>query len=694
MKSTSSEDYTYTYRYDALNRVDDRTIEIVGTTNSVVAIDDSYDLAGNRNRSIVSVDGAEDHTNTYWYDRLNRLRSIHQHENASTAVTDKLLQFDYDLANQQEVTWRKVGTDLVSRTDFAYDWTGRLDTLDHEFGTSSALNYDWDYDRANRVTSFTILDDPHGESVSQYDYSQRNELKTASRTISSNLGDEAYEFDENGNRLIAGNPTVGEYNQLTTYGDNDYIYLHGLLVQKVTPAGSLTYTWDARNRLYEFKSHPDGTTVQYGYDASNQLVSRELSGSSSAETHFIYDNGQVILQLDGTTGDVTNRYVWGPSVDQLLAEETVDTATTTSDVSWPLADNQGTIRDWIDSDGALLQHIAYDSFGNQLDPLTGNPLPSSEIDHLFAYTGRMFDPASGLQNNLNRWFDPAVGRWISEDPIGFAAGDANLYRYVGNSPTNATDPSGLAELPHIPKESRRAIQRFVDFGESLPDGFLDNNLNREYLQKFQDNIIDRVLKNKAALATCTDPKMIGTYQRTIGRQTNRLLNLGKLKTLSKRVPGVRYGAVIIFFAADANANGTGNAAANATPIVGDIRGMREDLNQFYKDLARDVATAQELLNADVEHGHNRANEAFNKFVPYELNSRAGCSFNQQQLQGALDSFYNGLYNAYRGEVKTSSQRRAFGLAFPVTVDRSGVGTASINPLVQQFQQDLDNARIR
>ena len=55
----------------------------------------------------------------------------------------------------------------------------------------------------------------------------------------------------------------------------------------------------------------------------------------------------------------------------------------------------------------------------------------------------MFDPASGLQNNLNRWYDPEVGRWISEDPIGFAAGDANLYRYVGNSPTNYTDPDGL-----------------------------------------------------------------------------------------------------------------------------------------------------------------------------------------------------------------------------------------------------------
>ncbi len=47
------------------------------------------------------------------------------------------------------------------------------------------------------------------------------------------------------------------------------------------------------------------------------------------------------------------------------------------------------------------------------------------------------------QNDLNRWYDPNLGRWISKDPIGFEAGDANLYRYVGNGPTSATDPTGL-----------------------------------------------------------------------------------------------------------------------------------------------------------------------------------------------------------------------------------------------------------
>ncbi len=40
-------------------------------------------------------------------------------------------------------------------------------------------------------------------------------------------------------------------------------------------------------------------------------------------------------------------------------------------------------------------------------------------------------------------YDPSVGRWLEEDPVGFDAGDANLYRYAGNDPTDAIDPEGL-----------------------------------------------------------------------------------------------------------------------------------------------------------------------------------------------------------------------------------------------------------
>lgn len=49
-------------------------------------------------------------------------------------------------------------------------------------------------------------------------------------------------------------------------------------------------------------------------------------------------------------------------------------------------------------------------------------------------------------------YDPTIGRWLTEDPIGFAAGDANLYRYAGNGQTNARDPSGM-EIRFVPRGS-------------------------------------------------------------------------------------------------------------------------------------------------------------------------------------------------------------------------------------------------
>jgi len=59
------------------------------------------------------------------------------------------------------------------------------------------------------------------------------------------------------------------------------------------------------------------------------------------------------------------------------------------------------------------------------------------------YAGRDLDTFTGLYNNRARWYDPASGRFISEDPLQFAAGDTNLYRYCANSPMNFTDPTGL-----------------------------------------------------------------------------------------------------------------------------------------------------------------------------------------------------------------------------------------------------------
>ena len=185
----------------------------------------------------------------------------------------------------------------------------------------------------------------------------------------------------------------------------------------------------------------------YVYDAFNRLIHKELDvdgdGTGTAtDTFWIHDGNQAVLQFDGdTAADLSHRYLWGNAVDQLLADETVDDGGV-EDVLWPLTDNLGTVRDLATYDDAtdtttIANHKAYDAFGNVRSET------NSAVDTLFGYTGRMWDDDTGQQNNLNRWYDPTTGRWISEDPIGFAADDPNLSRYVGNNVTGTVDPSGL-----------------------------------------------------------------------------------------------------------------------------------------------------------------------------------------------------------------------------------------------------------
>jgi RHS repeat-associated protein len=143
----------------------------------------------------------------------------------------------------------------------------------------------------------------------------------------------------------------------------------------------------------------------------------------------VYDGQNIVLSFDGS-GTQTHRYLHGTGIDQVLADESAQ------GTLWTLADHQGSIRDVLDNTG-LQNHIVYDSFGK----ITSQTNTSATT--IYGYTGREYDSETGLYFYRARYYDPSTGGFISEDPIGFEAGDNNLYRYVGNGPTNANDPSGL-----------------------------------------------------------------------------------------------------------------------------------------------------------------------------------------------------------------------------------------------------------
>lgn len=69
-------------------------------------------------------------------------------------------------------------------------------------------------------------------------------------------------------------------------------------------------------------------------------------------------------------------------------------------------------------------------------------MANATADTRYKFTGRESDGETGLYYYRARYFDARVGRFIGQDSMGFGAGDSNLYRYVGNSPLNGTDPSG------------------------------------------------------------------------------------------------------------------------------------------------------------------------------------------------------------------------------------------------------------
>src|SRR5205823_6969245 len=92
-------------------------------------------------------------------------------------------------------------------------------------------------------------------------------------------------------------------------------------------------------------------------------------------------------------------------------------------------------RDLTSGSGSLIDHLDYSSFGK----LTYESASGSDR---YLYTSREYDAEIDLQYNRARYYDANTGRWISQDPLGFDAGDSNLYRYVNNRPVNTTDPSG------------------------------------------------------------------------------------------------------------------------------------------------------------------------------------------------------------------------------------------------------------
>ncbi|MFM1652569.1 RHS repeat-associated core domain-containing protein [Brevibacillus sp. B_LB10_24] len=192
------------------------------------------------------------------------------------------------------------------------------------------------------------------------------------------------------------------------------------------PMGNTTFTYDSQERLKEF-TNPSGISISYRYYADGLRATKQ---ENNLTTHYVYLNGKVIEELDDK-GNVTAQNIWG---NQLLFRQ--DAVSNKS--GYYLYNSHGDVVAITDANGDTLNSYEYDSWGNIVSQ-------QEAMSNPFKYTGEMYDNESKLYYLRARYYDPSMGRFISEDtykgqveyPLSL-----NRYTYTHNNPLNNVDPSG------------------------------------------------------------------------------------------------------------------------------------------------------------------------------------------------------------------------------------------------------------
>ncbi|MEN3359623.1 MAG: hypothetical protein V7637_3605, partial [Mycobacteriales bacterium] len=377
-----------------------------------------------------------DSTVTYGWDVGDRLMTVTDSAPGAGTIT-----YAYD--DLDRVTSR---TDARGTITYGYDTAGRLART----SVSGQPDVTYGYDDASRLTSITkgtqtvtyTLDSagrvtlaalPGGVSVSTgYDAAGQLSTLTYQRGTTV-LGGLTYRYNSAGQRdgisgswarLALPAPESGavydDANRLTAVNGRTLTYDDA---GDLTVDGASTYGWDVRGELTGVTDTSGTATMGYGADGQLARVTR-----GGVDTLFRYDGGDLVTQQAGTA---TTSYLPNPAGDGVL------TRTDAAGTQTFLTDAQDSTLALTDAAGQIVASYTYDPFGQAASDLSSDP-------NAIRYTGRPSSPdvPGGLQYNNARFYSPGLHRFVSQDPLGEAAGP-NSYAYAGGDPVDRADPSGL-----------------------------------------------------------------------------------------------------------------------------------------------------------------------------------------------------------------------------------------------------------
>jgi len=327
-------------------------------------------------------------------------------------------------------------------TNYGYDNLSHLLSVLHQVSGSTIDGASYTVDSAGNRTAKT---DQRLALTTNYGYDSIYQLLSATQSGSTT---ESYSYDPVGNRLSSlgvASYTNNTSNELTATSNATYSYdLNGNATTKNNSTGITTYAWDFENRMTSVTLPASGGTVSFKYDPFGRRI---YKSSSTATSVYAYDDDNLIEETNAS-GTVVARYAQTENMDEPLA------MLRSSATSYYEQDGLGTVTSLSNAAGALAQTYTFDSFGKQT-------ASSGSLTNPFQFTSREFDAESSLYFMRARYFDPATGRFISEDPSGFNDG-VNFYRYVHNNPIDNSDPTGLTTYKGFPADKEADLRNAVN----------------------------------------------------------------------------------------------------------------------------------------------------------------------------------------------------------------------------------------
>jgi RHS repeat-associated protein len=269
--------------------------------------------------------------------------------------------------------------------------------------------------------------------------------------------EKTYEYDANGNRtkldwadpartdevvptVSGGAFDIGPRDEVGSYGERTNITYNndGQTTGWDEPGAMVALTYDRADHLLEVsKSGTSGFNVEYRYDAAGRRVERIEGGVT---THrWVWRGSRLIAEYAGSMA-LRKQFVYAefPHVPSVIIDHSGGSA-----VKYRVVHDQlGSVRKVVSmADGSVVQELKYDEFGRVTDE-------SAQVgfEQPFGFAGGLYEPTTKLTRFGVRDYDPYLGRWLTQDPLSFGAGDTNLYRYVYGSPLSYVDVDGRLGL--------------------------------------------------------------------------------------------------------------------------------------------------------------------------------------------------------------------------------------------------------